>query len=231
MSNQVTITAEPRPEKGKGAAKRLRKTGRVPAIIYGHDVDPTPVSVDNLELYHAFHTPAGTNVMLNIDVAGTDHLCIARDLQRHPVRGDYVHVDLVAVDRTQQIHVEVPVHLTGEEDADAAGVINHVLWTVPILVRPLDVPNYLELSVAGMTIGDVKRVEDLRGQLPEGAEFDIDPERTIVTINAPDIVEEPETDETLAAEDVVAGPDDEGVPADASEVPEASEPTAGGGGG
>jgi large subunit ribosomal protein L25 len=76
--------------------------------------------------------------------------------------------------------------VVGDDDlGDDAGVVNQILYTVPILVRPLDVPNYLEISIAGLEIGDVKRVEDLRDLLPEGAEFDIDPERTVVTINAP----------------------------------------------
>jgi large subunit ribosomal protein L25 len=186
LSKQVHLKAAARTEQGKGAAGRLRKQGRVPGIMYGFEVEPTAVSVDALELYHALHTEAGHNAMLRLDVDGDEHLTIARDLQYHPVRGEVLHVDFLAVDTKAQISVEVPVHLTGEDDlGDDQGVINQVLYTVPILVRPLDVPNYVELDIAGMEIGDVKRVEDLRAVLPEGGEFDIDPERTVVTINAP----------------------------------------------
>jgi large subunit ribosomal protein L25 len=186
LSKQVQLSAAARTHQGKGASGRLRKQGRVPGIMYGFQVDPTPVSVDALELYHALHTDAGLNAMIRLDVDGDEHLTIARDLQYHPVRGEVLHVDFLAVDTKAQISVEVPIHLTGEDDlVDDNGVINQVLYTVPILVRPLDVPNYVELDITGMEIGDVRRVEDLRAVLPEGGEFDIDPERTVVTINAP----------------------------------------------
>jgi large subunit ribosomal protein L25 len=186
LSKQVQLSAEARTHQGKGAAGRLRKQGRVPGIMYGFQVEPTAVSVDALELYHALHTDAGLNAMIRLDLDGDTHLTIARDLQYHPVRGEVLHVDFLAVDTKSQISVEVPVHVVGDDDlGDDAGVVNQILYTVPILVRPLDVPNYLEISVAGLEIGDVKRVEDLRDVLPEGAEFDIDPERTVVTINAP----------------------------------------------
>jgi hypothetical protein len=95
-------------------------------------------------------------------------------------------VDFLAVDRDSQISVEIPVHLIDEEEAaDDDGVLNQILYTVPILVKPLEVPNYFELSVEGLEVGDVLRVADLAGQLPEGAEFDIEEERTVVTVNAP----------------------------------------------
>jgi large subunit ribosomal protein L25 len=198
MSNQVTLNVEPRTDKGKGASGRLRRAGRTPGILYGYQVEPTSISVDALELYHALHTAAGSNVLLRVEVDGDEHLCVARDLQKHPVRGDVLHLDLLAVDKNTTISVEVPVSLVGEPEADG-GVMNQVLYTVPILVPPLNTPNSLELDVEGMVVGDVRRVEDLRAVLPEGAEFDIDPERTVVTVNAPDLLEETD-DEDEAAE-------------------------------
>jgi large subunit ribosomal protein L25 len=219
MSNQVSLRAEVRSQLGKGPTNRLRKEGRVPGIMYGYEVQPTSVAVDALELYHALHTAAGTNVLIKLEIDGDDatHLCVARDLDRHAVRGDIVHMDFLAVDKNARIVAEVPVHLADVEDVqkDTGGVVNHVLYTVPILVRPLDTPNYLELSVDGMEIGDVKRIEDLRAHLPEGAEFDIDPERTVVTVNPPDILEEP-------TEEAIEGEIPEGAE-DASEVPASGE--------
>ncbi len=186
MSDQIRLTAEPRVELGKGATGRLRRTGRVPGIVYGYRVEPTAVHVDALELFHALHTEAGTNALIRLEFDGDTHLTVARDMQRHPVKGDTQHVDFLAVNKDVQISVEVPVHLIGEDDlGDDNGVLNQILYTVPVLVKPLDVPNYLELSVEGLEIGDVKRVEDLSSELPEGAEFDIEPERTVITINAP----------------------------------------------
>jgi large subunit ribosomal protein L25 len=186
VSNQVTLKAEARPAQGKGAAGRLRKTGRVPAVMYGYEVEPTSLSVDALELYHVLHTEAGSNVLIRLELEGETYLTVARDLQRHPVRGETLHVDFLAVDRNAQINVDVPVALVGDDDlADDNGVLNQILYTIPILVKPLDTPNALHLDVTGMAIGDVKRVEDLAGELPEGAEFDTDLDVTVVTINAP----------------------------------------------
>jgi large subunit ribosomal protein L25 len=222
VSNQVTLHAEPRTEQGKGASGRLRKTGRVPAVMYGYEVEPTSLSVDALELYHVLHTEAGANVLIRLELDGDTHLTVARDLQRHPVRGDALHVDFLAVDRNAQISVEVPVHLTGDDDlADDDGVLNQILYTVPIMVKPLDTPNSLDLDITGMAIGDVKRVEDLAGMLPDGAEFDIELERTVVTINAPI------SEEALEAMEAEAGVEQEEPEAEAAvDEPEEGEPEA-----
>ncbi len=203
-TKQIPLTIEPREATGKGAASRLRRGGRVPAIVYGYAVEPTAVSVDALDLYHTLHTDAGRNVLIRLELDGDVHLAVARDLQTHPVRGDYVHVDLLAVDKDVPISVEVPVHLTDEEETEGdGGVVNQILYTVPIMVKPLDTPNAFELSLEGLAINDVLRVEDLASQLPSGAEFDIDEERTVVTINAPI------TDAELEALEEAAGIEEE----------------------
>jgi large subunit ribosomal protein L25 len=204
VADQIRLQAAPRNKKSKGATNRLRREGRVPGIMYGYEVDPTPVHVDALELYHALHTEAGYNALLQLDIEGESdtHLTVARDMQRHPVRGDMLHVDFLAVDKDSQISVEVPVHtINDEEGPDDGGVLNQILYTVPILVRPMDVPNYFDLDVEGLEIGDVKRVEDLADQLPEGAEFDIEPERTVLTVNAPVSEEELEALEEQAGQE------------------------------
>ena len=186
MADQVRLSAERRDDLGKGATGRLRKQGRVPGIMYGYQVEPTSVHVDALELYHTLHTEAGLNALIRLEVDGDTHLTVARDLQRHPIKNQTQHVDFLAVDRDTPISVEVPIHLVGEEDAGSdGGVINQILYTAPVLVKPLDVPNYFELDIAGLEINDVRRLEDLTDQLPEGAEFDGDPETTLLTVNAP----------------------------------------------
>ncbi len=186
MSKQVKLSALPRTGAGKGEANRLRREGRVPAILYGHGVEPTPVSVDDRELFHALHGPAGRNALIALDVDGTTTLVVARDVQRHPVKRHMLHVDLLAVDQDQQIDIEVAVHLVGVDDLQRdGGYLNHVRHYVPIRVRPLDTPDFLEVSVAGMGIGDVKRLGDVASLLPAGAEIGDDADRVIVTINAP----------------------------------------------
>jgi large subunit ribosomal protein L25 len=186
LSEQITLAARTRAAAGKGETNRLRREGRVPAIVYGHKVDPTPVSVDGRELFHALNGPAGKNAVIALDIEGTTTTVVARDLQRHPVRREIIHLDLYAVDQAQQIDVSIPVHLVGVEDlARDGGYMNQVRMVAPIRVRPSDVPDFIELSVAGMGIGDVKRLGDILELLPKGAELGDDPDRVIVTINAP----------------------------------------------
>ncbi len=219
-SKQFDLSANSRSDHGKGASGRLRKTGRVPGIMYGHGVDPTPLDVDSLQLYHALHTGAGRNVLIRLEVEDETHLSIVKDLQRHAVRGDVMHVDFQAVSADQQITAEIPVSLTNEDDPrNAGGIINLVLYTVPVRVKPLEVPQEFVLDLAGMQIGDVLRVEDLVDQLPESAEFDYDVDRTVVTITAPmseeeldDLAEGAGIEEDEALEPVVVGEDadDEG---------------------
>ena len=208
MSEQVKLSAMPRAASGKGETNRLRREGRVPAIVYGHEVEPTAVSVDARELFHALNGPAGRNALIALETEGRTTLVVARDLQRHAVRRDVLHLDLLAVDQNEQIDVEVPVHLVGVDDLERdGGYLNQVRLVAPIRVRPLDTPDFIELSVAGMGIGDVKRLADVLELLPAGAELGDDPDRVIVTINAPSgggASEEPEaetaTDEAAATD-------------------------------
>jgi len=221
MATQVNLIAQSRTERGKGAANRLRKTGRTPGILYSHDIESVAVDVDTLELYHALRTPAGMNVLVRLEVDGEEHLTIIREVQRHAVKGELQHVDFQGVDRNELIPADIPVHLVNEDATSLeGGVVNLVAYTVPIHVKPLDTPNEFVVDLEGMEIGDVRRVEDLLDQLPEGAEFDLEHERTVVTINAP-ISEE-------ALEALEGGPEDEAEDAEApaEEAPEAAEPDA-----
>jgi large subunit ribosomal protein L25 len=220
MATQVILQAERRDDehKGKGAAKRLRKTGRVPAIVYGMEVDATALHVDNRELYHALHTSAGRNVLIRLSFDGDEHLSIIREVQRDSVRGDMLHVDFQAVDRNVLYPAEIPVHLTNEDaPRQAGGIVNHVLYTVPIYVKPLEVPESFTLDLDGLEIGDVLRVSDLADQLPAGAEWDIEEDRTVVTINAPTQIVEEEEEEAEGLLEEFAGEGEE---------PEGEEPEA-----
>ena len=186
MADQVTLAAEPRSGRGKGEARRLRRDGRVPAIAYGAGLEPTAVSVDGLELYHALRTDAGLNALIRLQLDGNTHLTLARELQRHPVRREITHVDFVAVDRRRKVTVDVPIHLEGHAPgADEGGVVDHVLFAVAVEVLPLEVPDVLPLDVSDMQIGDVKRLADL--SLPEGVELLDDPDRTVVSVSAPSV--------------------------------------------
>lgn len=205
MADQVTLATEPRSGRGKGEARRLRRGGRVPAIAYGSGLAATAVSVDGLELYHALRTDAGLNALIRLQVDGDTHLTLARELQRHPVRRDILHVDFVAVDRARKVTVDIPIHLTGHAPgADEGGVVDQVLFAVSVDVLPLEVPDQLEIDISDMQIGDVKRLEDLT--LPDGVDLLDDPDRTVVSVSmqAMDVPED-----EVSAEDEEAAADED----------------------
>ena len=229
MSKQVSLAAQARSGNGKGEARGLRRQGRVPAIAYGAELDPTPISVDSLELYHALHTDAGSNAILRLDVAGDTHLALAREIQRHPVRRDVLHVDFVTVSRNVKVSVDVPVHLEGVEDSpgnEEGGVISQELYTLAVEVLPLEVPDSITVDVSGMNVGDTIRVSDVT--VPEGVEVTVDEETTVVTCVAPtlDLPEEGATEEALEGE---AGEQAEGATGDEAEASEGGDADASGG--
>ncbi len=217
MSKQVPLAAAPRAGNGKGEARALRRLGRVPAIAYGSDLDPTPISVDSLELYHALHTDAGANAVLRLDVAGDTHLALAREIQRHPVRREVLHVDFVTVSRNVKVAVEVPINLEGTEEAPGTsegGVISQELYALPVEVLPLEVPDAITLDVSAMNVNDTLRVSDLT--VPSGVDVTVDPETTVATCVAPtlDLPEEGATEEALEGE---AGEQAEGATGEEAE--------------
>jgi len=207
VSKQVKLVAQPRDERGKNASSRLRKLGRVPGIVYGYDIQPTAVSVDALELYHVLHTDAGRNVLIRLELDGGTHLCVARDMQRHPVKGKTTHIDLVAVNTNVPISVDVPVHISDADDVDAGLVVNQVLYSVTILVKPLDTPNAFDASVSGLELGDMLSVADLADQLPAGAELVSDPEQTVITVTLPSVAESEDDEDEDADGDTAEGDD------------------------
>lgn len=219
MSKQVKLVAQKREERGKNASSRIRKQGRVPGIVYGYDIQPTAVSVDALELYHVMHTDAGRNVLIALELDSATHLCVARDMQRHPVKGGITHIDLVAVDTNTVISVDVPIQLTDTDGLASGLIVNQVLYSVSISVKPLDTPNSFEISVGSMELGDVLTVADLANKLPAGAELLSDPEQAVVTIAAPAAAEpDASTDDGDAASD---------APAVAEDAPAADDTTEG----
>ena len=218
MSKQVSLAAQPRSGNGKGEARALRRDGRVPAIAYGTDLNPTPISVDALELYHALHTDAGANAVLRLEVGGDQHLALAREIQRHPVRRDVMHVDFVTVSRNVKVSVDVPIHLEGAEEAPGnqeGGVISQELYALPVEVLPLEVPDSISLDVSQMNVGDTLRVADLT--LPSGVEATVDEETTVVTCVAPTLDLPEPTEEAAEGEEGAEGEGATGEEAEGAE--------------
>jgi large subunit ribosomal protein L25 len=177
---EITLVVQPGRTTGSPASRRLRASGHIPAVVYGHGIHAESVSIDGRELRSALSGDAGVNQLLNLDVAGTRHLALARVLQRHPVRGTVVHVDFQVVSRTEILSADVPVVLVGEAKAveNERGVIEHPLQSLTINARPGDIPNSIEVDISAMVIGDTIRVGDL--PLPVGVTTDVDPEEAVV---------------------------------------------------
>lgn len=200
---EITLVAEPGRATGSAASRRLRTAGRVPAVVYGHGVDPASVSVDGRELRIALSGSSGVNQLLSLDVAGTRHLALARVLQRHPVRGTVTHVDFQVVSRDEVVSAEVPVTIVGEARAveQERGVVEHVLASLTIKAKPGSIPEVVEVDVTDLRIGDTIRVAQL--PLPAGVTTDVDPEEAVVVAAGSsvttEVVEEEEAEAEAAA--------------------------------
>ena len=215
MAQQVTLAATPRAGNGKGEARALRREGRVPAITYGTDVEPTPISVDALELYHALHTDAGTNAVLGIKLDGEEHLALAREIQRDPVRRTILHVDFVTVSRNVKVAVEVPLHLEGAEESPAhtdGGIVNQELYALPVEVLPLEVPDQILVDVSQLGVTDTITVADLT--IPAGVDVQVEPDTIVVTVLQPQAEELPEPAETEEVTEGAAAAQAEGATAE-----------------
>ena len=222
---EVALAAETGRPTGSAAARRLRAAGKIPAVLYGHGIDPQPVAVDGRQLRFALNQEAGLNALLTLDVAGQSHLAMARQLQRDPVRGTVDHVDFVIVRRDEIVSAEVPVHLVGEALAvqRADGLVEQQVFSLTVHATPGNIPTSIEVDISELTIGETIRVGDLR--LPSGVTTEIDDEEPVVAGQASRVAAEIEEAEAEAAEPSV----DEAAPAAAAEGDGAGDEGEGGG--
>ena len=182
---EVTLRAQPRSTTGKGSARQARMAGRVPAILYGRGIVPTPLAVDSKQIGHALHTEAGANVLVNLEVeGGRRYLTMVREVQRHPVRGNLLHVDFVNTDRDVKTHAEVPLQITGESrGVREGGVIEHHLWELRVEALPTDIPSSLEADISHLAIGDHLRVADVTP--PTGVDIVSEADEIILSVVEP----------------------------------------------
>jgi large subunit ribosomal protein L25 len=177
---EIQMVAETGREAGSRASNRLRREGKIPAVVYGHGIDPIPVAVDARELRHALNTDAGVNALVNLSIDGQTQLTMARVLQRHPVRHTVTHVDFQIVRRDEVMSADVPVTLVGEANDVTSndGVVDQVVFSLTVNATPATIPQHIEIDISGLSIGDVVRVGDLK--LPSGVTTDTDPEEALV---------------------------------------------------
>jgi len=174
---EVKLTAELRTEFGKGAARRIRRAHKVPAVLYGHGTDPVHITLPGHETLLALRT---ANALLSIDVDGTSQLALPKQVQRDPLKHSIEHVDLVLVRRGEKVTVDVPVVVEGEAAAETLVVVDHN--TVAIEAEATHIPQQIVISIEGMTAGTQILASDL--VLPSGSTIGMDPEALIVNITA-----------------------------------------------
>jgi large subunit ribosomal protein L25 len=172
--SEVRIAAEPRTEFGKGAARRVRRANKVPAVLYGHGDAPRHFSLPGHELMLALKHDA--NALLTLQTDQGDQLALPKSVVRDPIKGHLEHVDLVAVRKGEKVTVEIPVQLTGEAAPDT--LVDQQTMTLTVTADATELPEHLELSIAGKRAGSSLSAGDV--ELPAGTELSQDPEHVIV---------------------------------------------------
>ena len=185
---EVRIAAEPRSEFGKGAARQVRREGRVPAVLYGHGTDPRHLSLPGHDVLLALRTP---NVLILLDgLPGGSQLALPKAVQRDPIKGSIDHVDLILVRRGEKVTVEIPVQVSGEVVPD--GMLDQQLIQIAVEAEATNIPSGVEVDVEGMAIGAAVHAGDL--QLPAGATLAVDPEILILHVIAAPTAEQIEAE-------------------------------------
>jgi large subunit ribosomal protein L25 len=174
---EVRIVAEPRTEFGKGGARRTRRAGKLPAVLYGHGTDPRHLSLPSREFEHALRTD-GANVLLDLQLAEGSELALPKSIQRDPVRGAIEHVDLILVRRGERITVEIVIQVVGE--IVAGGLLDQSLTTLSVTAEATNIPSGVEVSVEGLEIGQSVHAGQIT--LPAGVEIAGDTDQVVVHV-------------------------------------------------
>lgn len=214
MSETISLAAEVRNITGKGAARAVRREGKLPAVLYGGDTPPEHVAINYIELLKAYNRGHLGSNMIELEINGKKSLALARDIQIHPLKDSPEHVDFLRVTASTRVTVQVPVNFTNEEESPGlkrGGVLNIVRHDVELVCPAAQIPDELEANLTGTDIGDSIKISDI--SLPEGIVPTItDRDFTIATIAAPSGLksEEEEAAEAEAAEAAAAEADGEG---------------------
>jgi large subunit ribosomal protein L25 len=219
------LKAEERTDGGKGVARKLRASGRVPGVVYGLG-DAVAIDVDARELYHLLHTDAGMNVLVGLKVGKEEWLAMPRDVQRDNIRDVLMHVDFLRIARDETITVEVPVHIIGDSrGVREGGVVEHHLWNVHVECLPQDVPTSIDADVSPLAIGESLKVSDLA--VPEGCTVLSPQDEVVVSVVTPQVLRVEEEVPAVEVE-VVEG---EAVPVAEGAEPQVAAPAEAGGDG
>jgi large subunit ribosomal protein L25 len=203
---EVRIAAEPRSEFGKGPARRVRRQGRVPAVLYGHGTDARHVSLPGHDVLLALRTP---NVLIRLEgLPGGSQLALPKAIQRDPIKGSVEHVDLIMVSRGEKVTVDVPVQVTGEIAPD--GLLDQQLVQVAVEAEATNIPTGIEVDVEGMEIGASVHAGDLL--LPSGSTLAVDADLLVLHVIAAPTAEQMEAGLGIEAEEPAAPAEGEPAP-------------------
>ncbi len=182
VSNTATLSAETGRATGSAASRRLRAADRIPAVLYGHGMEPISLSVARRDLRVALSGPAGQNTILSLNIGGTSYNAIVKEMQRHPVRRTVAHIDFVQINLSEEITMQVPVHLVGTAKAvvSAGGLVDPAVDTIEVRTTPANVPNEISIDISDLTPDSVIRLSDI--PMPAGVSAIGDPDMPVVTV-------------------------------------------------
>jgi large subunit ribosomal protein L25 len=173
MSDNIQLSAEPRADSGKGASRRLRRTGLVPAVVYGGDGDPQSISLTQNEFSHELENEAIYTQLIDLNIGKDTQEVILRDLQRHPYKKIIMHADFFRVDMKKTLNVVVPIHVHNAEDCIGVnmedGMLTQTITEIEVICLPKNLPEYLEVDVAELHLGDIMHLSEIK--MPEGVEI------------------------------------------------------------
>mgnify|MGYP006281580407 CR=1 FL=1 len=210
MTDFHKLSADIRDDVGKGASRRLRREGRIPAVIYGGEQDPVSLTLEHREVFHAASNEAFFSSILEIAVAdGRSQQVVIRDMQRHPFKNLITHVDFLRVSAREELRISVPLHFVGEEGSPAGRepgvVIQHQVTDIEVAALPKDLPEYLEVDLSSLEPGDAVMLADI--PLPDGVTIPSltdDEDSNLMVANAIHISESQGTGAAAAAEEEAA---------------------------
>jgi large subunit ribosomal protein L25 len=170
---KIEISADKRELQGKGASRRLRSNGKVPAVIYGGDNEAQSIEMDHNDLFHKLKLEAFHASILSLSIAGKKEQVLLRDIQMHPFKQQVLHVDFQRVDKNKKIHTKVPLHFINAEISPgvktSGGIVTHILTEVDISCLPADLPEFISVDLAELAAGHTLHLSDL--VLPTGVEI------------------------------------------------------------
>lgn len=191
---QVTLRASAGRTPGSRESRRVRRTGNIPAVVYGHGTESRPISVDAHDLHLALHTEAGANALINLEIDGEKALLtLARVIEKHPFRSEYRHIDFLAISLDEKLTAEVAIHFEGTPSGVLeGGVFSPRRTSVEVLTLASSIPDFVTLDVSEVELGGSLRIGDL--PVLEGVEYTEDADSVVMSVTAPaaEIVEEVE---------------------------------------